>query len=190
MERSSLRTGLAGLLIRSRQALNLYSEMSARASSDHLRDLQIEQWRLVNLYLVESLAQIVSYSQSRLLSASYILRDSFNQQWRELETRLAEHHKNIIILSEQGDFAKVALVAKEATLAKAKMQASQAAFNELENCLKQSSSHRPVIKLDSDDAVDEPAQFTQDSLVNNSISHNNKGAKVIHFSALQRRSVV
>ena len=155
MDRLTLRMSIASLLQRSRQALAMYTDLSKRNEERQSRDIQIEQWQLVNQEFVEALALIAPYSQNKLVTAAYLLRDRFNQTWRDKESRLALMRRDLMCLIEQADFMKVNVLSFEAAQLKANMQAYQAAFNELNAALKQSAAQRPVVLLQDQDVLPE-----------------------------------
>jgi hypothetical protein len=185
MERVGLRTGLGSLLRRSRQALNLYSDLSARNEVKEVRDLQVHEWKLVNAELVASLEKILDYPQNRLLAATFVLRDRFNQLWREREAELAVSQRSMISLLEAADFLKVHSLSGEASVLKARLQASQAACNEIDACLKVAGAQRPVFRLEDQDVLAEDDMISREE----SQSQVLDSRKVISFNGARLKRV-
>ena len=183
MERVGLRTGLGALLRRSRQALNLYSDLSARSEVKEVRDLQVHEWKLVNAELVASLEKILDYPQNKLLAASFVLRDRFNHLWREREAELAVSQRAMISLVEAADFLKVHALSGEASVLKARMQACQAVCNEIDACLKGAGAQRPVFRLEDQDVLSEDGALTREDMQGETLDTR----KVISFTGARLR---
>lgn len=172
MENHTFRSRLTQLLQKSRKALRLYSSLgSSRApgsvasdrsgadeqASHEFSELQVGEWRRVNGELVRSLTLIATNSQPRQLATDvFSLRDRFQIEWRGSEGEL--HSKQILLLqaSEASDFTRAAILARELVALKAAVQASHAAFVELDELIGASKLLPPAIELTSAHVVREP----------------------------------
>lgn len=157
--------------------------------------MQATQWRDITADLLKDLSSAAQKNQSvKNLSAEiFTIRDKFNSIWRSVEAEMHLKHKELISLSESGDFVKAAIVSSGLVSAKARYQASQAAHHELEELIKSSHyasepivlTHKDVLEEQApyspDDAADEKPQKSVANLSRNSfaVRSGSKPAKVI-----------
>ena len=90
MEAQTFKSRLISLLQRSRQAARMYSEM--RRSNDKLNyaDLQIKEWKNINLELVDELSILLDdfYDQKILIAKSFALLERFQIEQVSISTIL------------------------------------------------------------------------------------------------------
>lgn len=180
MENETFRTRVLNLISRSRKALRLYSNAgrnntghnyasaqytsSPSSSGSRVNDtsreyteLQTKPWRDITSDLLNdlSLAMQKDFSVKMLCAEIYNVRDKYNSLWRSLEAELHVKQKELIRVSEAGDFIKAATLSTNLILIRSRFQASQAAYHELEELIKKSRLSSQPIELSSQDVVEE-----------------------------------
>jgi hypothetical protein len=97
------------------------------------------------------------------------LRDRFHVAWRSNEAALHGRQQELISAAEKGDFIKAALVARELVTLRARVQASQAAFFELDLLVGQGRNTPVELSRDqivgSESIGDEEAESVRGSYV-------------------------
>lgn len=139
MDGETFRSRLLTLLQRSRQAHRLYSSMERgqRGDAAELSEMQASAWREVNAELVQHLSSMLDAPHTRhLLSNVRRLRDRFFADLREVESQLNEQHRELVRCAERGDFIRTAVLSRTLVSSKARAQANNAAFTELEEALR------------------------------------------------------
>jgi hypothetical protein len=127
------------------------SETSAEQAE--LSDAQVQEWREVNGELLRSLTTAVGRVTPRETAGDVgALRDRFHVAWRSNEASLHNRQQELISAAEKGDFIKAALVARELVTLRARVQASQAAFFELDLLVGQ--SRNTPVELSRDQIVE------------------------------------
>ena len=94
----------------------------------------------------------------------YTLRDRFQVAWRTHESELATKQRQLISSSEKGDFIKAAILARELVTLRARVQASHAAYQELDMLFGQSSAQHAPVELSSEQVVTAAEQDDQVSI--------------------------
>lgn len=162
MEQHTFRSRLAQLMQKCRKALRLYSSVKQLGSGDatDLSELQVLEWRQVNSELLRQLSMALSNPNIKALTADiFMLRDRFQTEWRMAEAE--QHAKQKLLLSsgEKGDFIRAATLCRELVTLKARTQAAQAAYHEIEELLLQSKvTPPPAIELPKEAEV-EPVEL-------------------------------
>lgn len=137
----TLRSRLAKLLQRSRQALRLYSSLGReeRGELAELNELQAAAWRTINNDLIRRLTEILEQPHSRKIGAQVCsLGQYFLNDFRISEGELQKRQRDLIASSERGDFVKCSLLSRELVALKAHVQASHAAHHEIQEVVEQS----------------------------------------------------
>jgi hypothetical protein len=158
MENPTFRSRLAELMQKSRKALRLYTSMGRLQTSPtaEFNEMQAEQWKEVNADLLRQISHALETPNSRLLANDiFALRDRFHSTWRNSEAEVHLKQKELLSCAEHGDFIKVAVLARELVLLKAREQASQAAHHELHEVLSRSRVAAPTIELSTEAVVEE-----------------------------------
>ncbi len=121
-----------------------------------LTDMQASEWRGINSDLVKRLTVYVEASSPKKLVTDVIgLRDQLHADYRSAEAELHVLQRELISASENGDFIKAAVVSRDLVVLKARVQATQAAYHELDVVLKRSKVNAPPIELSHDTVIEE-----------------------------------
>ena len=134
----TLYTKTVNLLQKSRKALRLYKSLNYSKNDKlaELKEKQAEEWRNLNAGLLEKLSEILSSpKQTEITNELGKLKENYYSEWRAVEADLHRLQRDLISASERGDFIKSASTSSELVALKAKMQATQAAYHELEELL-------------------------------------------------------
>lgn len=148
MEAQTFKSRLISLLQRSRQAARMYSEM--RRSNDKLNyaDLQIKEWKNINLELVDELSILLDdfYDQKILIAKSFALLERFQIEQVSISTILQKKKDELSLAINKDDFAKSAKLSLELVSLKSRNQALEAVLNELNRMLEKCNITSPKIK--------------------------------------------
>ena len=147
MESMPFRSRLVQLMQRSRKALRLYSNVERLPNdpSSELADVQVNEWRRVNSELLKELGNALEHAnQKRIISETFSIRDQFYGEWKMAEADLHRKQRQLLECSENGDFIKASLLAKELVMLKARVQACQAAHHEVQEVLSRSRVAQPA----------------------------------------------
>jgi len=163
MDSHTFRSRLAQLMQKSRKALRLYSSMGQMhashiqgSESAELSDLQVLEWREVNAELLKQLSVALGNPNSRrLIGDVFGIRDRFYGEWRAHESELHTNQQSLVRSAEHGDFVRAAALSKSLIGSKARMQASQAAYQELDELLRQSKVNPPTIELSRESMIED-----------------------------------
>lgn len=167
MDSPTLRSRLVQLMQKSRKALRLYSSTGHLAGTEHaeLSELQVGEWREVNADLLKQLSQLVASPNARKLSSEvFMLRDRFHAAWRTYEGELHRGQRSLVSASEHGDFIKVAIASRGLVATKARMQAAQAAYQELDELLRQCKLTPPIELSHADELGEADERSSQPTL--------------------------
>ena len=160
MENLTLRARIQQLAQKSRKALRLYTSMVRTGSrSGDLSEIQISEWRDVNADLLKQLSFIMDSSSSKKLVAGvFAVRDRFYSEWRTAEADLHNGHKALIHAAEKGDFVKSASLARQLVSIKSRVEAAQAAHQELQDMIDQCRLTPIMIELSDEHVIEEEPQ--------------------------------
>jgi hypothetical protein len=127
-------------------------ERGQRGDAAELSEMQAAAWRVVNAELVQQLSSMLDAPHTRhLVLNARRLRDRFFADLREGESHLNAQHRELILCAERGDFIRAAVLSRNLVSSKAKAQANNAAFTELEEALRGVGSVKEGAAWDSDD---------------------------------------
>ena len=138
MDGETFRSRLLTLLQRSRQAHRLYSSMERmqRGDAAEFTEMQASAWRSINAELIKQLTAYLDAPHSRQLSNQVVLlRDRFLSEFRANEADVHQRQRELIGASEKGDFVRAAVLSRSLVGLKARAQAVNAAFSELDELL-------------------------------------------------------
>ena len=154
MDQQNLRVRLAALRQKSLKALGLYRRIGRSASTERARlsELQMAEWRIVSADLGKRLETCVREASYKSLSVkSFALRDHFLSHWRAAQAALRARRDELPKLLERGDFIKATLLCQELITLRAREQACQAAYSELQNLLSDKSDRRGKAEREAQD---------------------------------------
>lgn len=140
------RSRLVQLMQRSRKALRLYSsvERVAGDNTSELADLQVSEWRRVNAELLKELNLAIGHpNQKRMVSEVFGIRDQFYGEWKLAEAEMHQKQNFLLESSENGDFVRASVLARELVTLKARTQACQAAHHEVQEVIQKSRVSQP-----------------------------------------------
>lgn len=152
MDKETFFQRLGALLQKSRKAQRLYSSMG-RVSSDSspYSEAQIEEWRTISSDILRQLSAVMERPQSKTLVSDVVaIRDNFYHVWRSSESSLHRVQRDLMSSSERGDFVKAVVLAEEAVVLKARVQAAHAAHHEFSEILRNSKVAQSPIELTSE----------------------------------------
>ncbi len=110
-----------------------------------MSELQIQQWKNINSDLMEKLGTVLAEPNFRqVASLVFTLRDRYYADWRGSESSLHQKCGELILLSQQGDFVRAAGLARDLVIIKARTEACQAAYHEIESVLSRSKIVKPL----------------------------------------------
>ncbi len=140
------RSRLVQLMQRSRKALRLYSSVE-RVPGDNtseLAELQVGEWRRVNAELLRELNVAIGHpNQKRMASEVFGIRDQFYGEWKLAEAEMHQKQNLLMESSENGDFVRASVLARELVTLKARTQACQAAHHEVQEVIQKSRVSQP-----------------------------------------------
>ncbi|RME62183.1 MAG: hypothetical protein D6780_00220 [Candidatus Dadabacteria bacterium] len=139
MSSLTLKDRLLILLKRSKKALMVYEGLLQNRSSTDLSQLQIKQWRDVNLTLLAELSSYLQMKDSLGTSLAQNLSDlyeGFYSEWQAIETELQEKQNELIAAAKREDFITAHTISRDLIAIKAKRQANRAVCYELKRVLK------------------------------------------------------
>jgi hypothetical protein len=173
MDSETFRSKLHKLAQKSRKALHLYASIggSGDRHTAQLSDLQLQEWKLVNQELAKRISELLENSAPRSLIAEvFLLRDRFYLLYRESERDTHLKQKSLMNSATNGDFLRAALLSRELVILKARLEAANAAHQELKLLLvgckldkPPSSTAEPILVQTSE--VKEEAQMPVDQSV-------------------------
>ncbi|MCB0352734.1 MAG: hypothetical protein KDD64_04390 [Bdellovibrionales bacterium] len=137
----TFRSRLVRLVQKSRKALRLYTNVGKgqRGVIAENSESQVREWREVNAKLSRELTCILEDSAGRELSRQvFKLRDDLYTEWRTAQAALHDQQRSLIVSAESSDFIKACSLSRELVPLKARVQALQAAYHELQQVLDQS----------------------------------------------------
>lgn len=182
MENHTFRSRLVLLVQKSRKAVRLYSSMeknSADSGAD-FRETQAEEWKSVTSELLRELTVLLENPNARRLAGDiYTLRDRFYSDWRLSESDLHVGQRDLINASEHGDFTRASVLSIKLIRLKARVQASQAAYHELNEVVTKSKISDPnteILPVADSTEIEIPLFDTQPSVI---AGHLGSTAKVI-----------
>lgn len=136
---------------------NFSAELTRFDAIDY-SSLQVQQWREVTKDLLEKITPLLTVSSNRkLVIEFYGVRDQFYNEWRLLQADLHTRQLDLEAAAESGEFIKCVNLSVELVALKARMQACQAAHNELQRIIdnsKVSSPSRREIELSKQTLVE------------------------------------
>lgn len=136
MDQEPFRARVVRLLQRSRQAYRLYSTLGRTSKDENgkFSESQANEWRQVNAHLARELAQALDDPNAKLLvSRVQFLREMFLENFRTTESELRKLQTELVSAAERADFGKAAVLAERLVPLKAKVEASRAAYNEIDS---------------------------------------------------------
>lgn len=158
MEQHTFRSRLAHLMQKCRKALRLYSSVKQldNGEASDLSELQVLEWRQVNAELLRQLSVALSNPNIKTLTNDvFLLRDRFQAEWRMAETEQHGKQAQLLAVAEKGDFIRAAVLCRELVTVKARTQAAQAAYHELQELLLQAKvAPPPAIELSHESVVE------------------------------------
>ncbi len=146
------------LMQKSRQAFRLYDSMgrSHGGESSEFAEAQASEWRVVNGFLIKQLSLALDNPHPRALASQvFSLRRHFWDEFRGAESELHTRQKELVVVSEKGDFVRAAIVSRTLVALKARLQAAQAAHHELDDLIQKSRLSDVPIALTDDQVVNE-----------------------------------
>jgi len=195
MNGDTFRSRVVRLAQKSRKALRLYSSMGQKTSgrTSVYSDWQVQQWQEVNSELVRELTKILERPHTRkIVQDIFSLCDTFYGQWHVAEAELESLHRDLVAAAEHGDFVRSAKLSSELISLKARVQASQAVYHEIQDLIDKSKVARPVrpqqqslLPLDDGNLVNESLGLELDEHVRRLDEARVRSNKVI---PLRRRS--
>lgn len=155
MEAGTFKTRLVALLQKSRQAVRLYTEMERSQDKLNYSDLQIFEWKNVNLELVRELCTLLDnfYNQKDLISRVFALIERFQVEQISLNTDMEKMKSELSLACNNADFVKSADLSLKLVAIKSKNQALQAVLHELKNIMTKSNLTRPACSYKKDEEV-------------------------------------
>lgn len=136
MDKETLLLKIAKLIQRSRKAVRIYSSMikGGNVVQEKYAEVQASQWRDVNNTLLKKLSLIYEQKKTSTLARDFhFLCEGFVDEWRTYQTNLHKLQKELIALSEVGDFVKAGSLVNQLISMKAKIQALEAVCHELQS---------------------------------------------------------
>ena len=163
MDKDTFRSRLMRLMQKSRQAFRLYDSMGRShtgtlhsSESAEFTEAQASEWRTVNGFLIKQLSLALENPHPRALASQVIsLRRHFWEEFRGAESELHTQQRELVAVSEKGDFVRAALVSRALVALKARMQAAQAAHHELDDLVQKSRLSDATIALTDEQVVSE-----------------------------------
>ncbi len=151
MESGTFKTRLVSLLQRSRKAVRLYSEMEKSQDKLNYSDLQIFEWKNINIELLNELQDVISdfYNHKTLVAKVFSILERFQIEESLVSDNLKELKKELSFASQRNDFAKCADVSLRLVGIKAKNQALQAVVHELKQVISKSNLTKPETKIEN-----------------------------------------
>jgi len=145
MDSQTLKIRLASLRQKSKRALGLYKKMGRDSVGEPPQhsELQMAEWRAVASALCDKIGLCLEESSlKRINVASFAARDHFHALWRTSEGELHSKQAKLVKVAESGEFVKASILSLELIALKARCQACQAAYNELQNVLSKNRAQR------------------------------------------------
>lgn len=145
MESETFRSRVLAVLQKGRRALRLYSSgSSSRVSTSQefqseLSQLQVSEWREVNNNLVRKLSHAAeSLNIRRVVFDIFAVRNELFSESNSAEAAMSNAQNELASSVENRDFARAAVLARSLVGLKARTQACQAAFHELDLVIRKS----------------------------------------------------
>jgi len=148
MESMPFRSRLVQLMQRSRKALRLYSSVERLPgdNTSELAELQVSEWRRVNSELLKELNLAISHpNQKRMVSEVFGIRDQFYGEWKLAEAEMHQKQQLLLEASENGDFVRASVLARDLVTLKSRTQACQAAHHEVQEVIKKGRVSQPRV---------------------------------------------
>lgn len=160
MEDATFRTRLVELMKKSRRAVRMYGTVVSHGEPvSRFAESQTEEWRNVNSELLRLLSAAIDQpSQRRLLSDVIAIRDRFEQDAHIADREINKMQERLVAASQVGDFVKAAVIACDLVQLKARSQAAQAAFTEVDDVLQRSKLSAPALELGAHAAAQAESQ--------------------------------
>ena len=150
MESETLQIKISKLIQKSRQAVRLYSSVTRPhpTSRGEFTDFQVAEWKEINMLLVQTLSSIMDIPGKKSLSSDvFAVKEKFYTLWRSAEGDLQRTHADMLHAVEKSDYFKIASLGCELISLRARVQATQAAYNELQVLLGKSRVTKPAVEL-------------------------------------------
>ena len=147
MESDSFRSRVVTLMQKSRRALRLYSSAAASGTGlqGELSQTQVQEWREINSDLLKKLSHAAESPDKKILVFEvYGIRSDFLNIWRASEAEVATCQRELIAAAEQGDFIRTAVLSADLVKSRARLQAGQAAYHEVDTLIRRSRLSEPV----------------------------------------------
>ncbi|MGI6523740.1 MAG: hypothetical protein ACOX2O_00365 [Bdellovibrionota bacterium] len=167
MESETFQIRVSKLIQKCRKAVRLYSSVGrlAGVKQNEFSELQVAEWKDVNILLLQGLTSIMEVPGRKGLSADlFALRDRFYMLWRAAESDMHMQHKDLLAVVEGSDFIKAAKLSSQLISLKARVQATQAAHHELQDLLDKSHLVPPAIELSKEAILSESVEEDTTSL--------------------------
>jgi hypothetical protein len=135
MENDTLLSSVARLLRKSKRALQLYTSVGrqARNTESEYAEMQLAEWRAINTELIKMLTPLIERTGNKNLSQELgNLVEQLREKWRASQTELHELQVRLVSTAENGDFVRAAQLSRDLVALKARTQACQAGFYEVE----------------------------------------------------------
>ena len=159
MEKETFRHRLFALLQKSRQAFRLYSSVgrSPRGQTAEFSEMQAVEWRNMNAELIAQLSSFMdrSVNNRELVAHTLRVRERFYNDYRLAEGELHNRQKELILCAERGDFVKASVMSRELISLKARIQACQAVYHEVDDLVMRGQIAESTISLTSDRVIEE-----------------------------------
>ncbi|MDZ4785858.1 MAG: hypothetical protein SGJ02_07260 [bacterium] len=141
MEEQTFRSRLVDLLGKSRKATRLYSGVTRSKKGSVLAEIQATEWLNVNNELVSQLSLILDEPTGKKLTFDITtLIDQLTDRSRNTIQEMQEKRRKLIAHAEIGDYVQAHVLSKELVSIKARVQALQAVFSELNSVIKRERS--------------------------------------------------
>ena len=161
MESETLQIRISKLIQTSRKAVRFYSSVPRPRpiSRGEFSDFQVTEWKEISELLVQELSSIMDIPGKRSLSADvFAVRDKFYTLWRSAEGDLKRTHAEMLHAVNKSDYCKIASLGCQLISLKARVQATKAAYNLLQDLLKKSHVAQPAIELSQNQIPEEKVE--------------------------------
>ncbi|MCB0310603.1 MAG: hypothetical protein KDD42_05180 [Bdellovibrionales bacterium] len=141
MSNNTLRVRLAQLRQRSLKAISLYNKMIRDSSSadSQFSTLQMKEWHQINEELLNRLEECIADANlKRAIQGAFTLRDDFHSQWRSAQSEIHRLHSQVEAALQSEDYVRCGVLSGQLVALRAREQASQAAYNEIQSVLSRS----------------------------------------------------
>ncbi len=126
--------------------------------------LQVQQWKEVTRDLLQKITPLLTISNNRkLVIEFYGIRDQFYNEWRLLQADLHTRQLELEAAAEGGEFVKCVNLSVDLVSLKARMQACQAAHNELQRIIENSKVSSPTAQEIESQRIEEEEEVAEEA---------------------------